>query len=305
MTLESYTTTINVARPTMDVFNAINQVTKWWSEDFEGSCAQVNDVFIINHAGLHYSKQKVIEFIPATKIVWLVTESKLDWLKKNKDEWTGTRMIFEIIGDGKEASLAFRHEGLGPDKACYETCKKGWDIVIDRWLRHFILFGQPSEEMLKAAEIRNSHFEDKTKGKNFHRAITVNGSVAETMKKISQVNRWWKQDFRGSAEFLNDRFTVPFGEPAYVEFVVSELAPGKKVAWEVTDCYLPWFTNKKEWNGTEVVFGLTEEDGKTKIDFTHVGLVPGIECYEVCEKGWNGHIDTLARFINEGQGLSH
>jgi hypothetical protein len=40
--------------------------------------------------------------------------------------------------------------------------------------------------------------------KNYHRTITVNASAEEAMKKISQVNLWWKKDFSGSAEKLND-----------------------------------------------------------------------------------------------------
>jgi len=139
--------------------------------------------------------------------------------------------------------------------------------------------------------------------KNFHRTITVNATATEAMKKISQLNRWWIKGFSGSAGKFNDTFTVPFGEPSFVTFVVSECVPGEKLVWKVTDCYLPWFNDKKEWNNTEVVFQLSQHNGKTQIDFTHVGLVPEIECYGVCEKGWNGHLNTLVKFINEGIGL--
>jgi len=148
--------------------------------------------------------------------------------------------------------------------------------------------------------------------KNYHRTIVVNASAEEAMKKISQINLWWRKDFSGSAEKLNDTFTVPFGEPSFVDFVVSEFVPGKKVVWKVTDCFLHWFEDKKEWNNTEVVFQLSPENGrpddpvgrgKTKIDFTHIGLVPEVECYGICEKGWNGHINTLLNFINDGKGL--
>ena len=59
----------------------------------------------------------------------------------------------------------------------------------------------------------------------------VNAPVEEAMRKISQVNLWWKKDFSGSAEKLNDKFTVPFGEPSFVDFVVSEFVPETKVAW--------------------------------------------------------------------------
>ena len=89
----SYTATLEVAQSPKEVFNGINNVTNWWSKDFEGSSTKLNDEFIINHPGQHYSKQKLIEVIPNKKNVWLVTESKLYWLK-NKEEWTNTKMIF-------------------------------------------------------------------------------------------------------------------------------------------------------------------------------------------------------------------
>ena len=141
-------------------------------------------------------------------------------------------------------------------------------------------------------------------GNNYHKTIAVNASQGEAIKKINQVI-WWKKDFQGNAGKLNDRFTVPFGEldgeKSFVDFVVSEFVPDKKVVWKVTDCNLPWFKDRKEWNDTEVVFELFEKDGKTEIDFTHVGLVPEVECYAACESGWNGHITTgLLNFINEG-----
>ena len=105
---------------------------------------------------------------------------------------------------------------------------------------------------------------------------------------------------------MNDKFTVPFGELngeiAFVDFMISELVPNKKVTWKVLDCNLPWFKDKKEWNNTEVVFILSEENGKTTIDFTHIGLVPEVDCYEACEKGWDGHITRdLVKFMNEGK----
>lgn len=88
--------------------------------------------------------------------------------------------------------------------------------------------------------------------RNYHRTIIVNASPEEAMKKISKVNLWWKKAFSGSAEKLNDKFTVPFDKEgiAFVNFRVSELQPEKKVVWKVTDCYLPWFNDKKEWNNT-------------------------------------------------------
>ncbi|MDR3715166.1 MAG: SRPBCC domain-containing protein [Puia sp.] len=139
--------------------------------------------------------------------------------------------------------------------------------------------------------------------RDFHRTLTVNASAGEALKKINQVHLWWARNFTGEAGKLNDRFSVRFGE-TFVDFQISELIPDKKVVWKVTDCNLHWIKAKKEWNGTEVVFEISAEDNKTKIDFTHLGLVPGIECYNDCEEGWDGHVTmSLAKLINEGKGM--
>ena len=142
MQTKSYTTTIEVARSPKDVFDHISEVSKWWSKDFEGSSTDLNDEFIIHHPERHYSKQKLIEVIPHKKIVWLVTESKLNWLEKNKHEWTNTKMIFEISAKGSKTLLHFTHEGLVPRKECYAMCRKGWDMVIKERLFSFIADGK-------------------------------------------------------------------------------------------------------------------------------------------------------------------
>src|SRR5246127_2923427 len=100
MTNKNYTATIEVAQSPEVIFSHINEVSKWWSKDFEGSSANLNDEFVICHPGQHYSKQKLVEFIPGKKVVWLVTDSELNWLEKDRAEWTGTRMIFELTTEG-------------------------------------------------------------------------------------------------------------------------------------------------------------------------------------------------------------
>ena len=46
---KNYTATIEVAQSPKEVFNAIKEVTKWWSKDFEGNSTKLNDEFVINH----------------------------------------------------------------------------------------------------------------------------------------------------------------------------------------------------------------------------------------------------------------
>ena len=142
MTNKNYTATIEVAKSPKDVFNCIKEVSKWWSKDFEGSSLKLNDEFVICHPGAHFSKQKLIEVIPDKKVVWLVTDSNLSWLEKDKHEWTNTKMIFEITTKGDRTLLHFTHEGLVPEKECYIRCEQGWNMVIKNWLFNFITDGK-------------------------------------------------------------------------------------------------------------------------------------------------------------------
>jgi len=61
--------------------------------------------------------------------------------------------------------------------------------------------------------------------------------------------------------------------------------------------------DKKEWNGTKIVWKISKRDYLTQIDFTHIGLVPEIECYDNCVKGWNQYVkESLFKLITEGKG---
>jgi hypothetical protein len=66
---KNFTTTIEVEKSATDVFNALKEVTKWWSKDFEGSSTKLNDEFTIHHPNQHYSKQQLIEVVSNEKIV--------------------------------------------------------------------------------------------------------------------------------------------------------------------------------------------------------------------------------------------
>jgi len=145
MEKKSFTATIEVAKTPQAVFKYItNDVAKWWGgKDLKGSSTYLHDEFIINHPNAHYSKQQLIEVIPGKKIVWLVTESTLYWLQKNKHEWTNTKMIFKIIAKEDKTVLHFTHQGLVPGMECYSMCHEGWNTVIKDYLFHLITDNKP------------------------------------------------------------------------------------------------------------------------------------------------------------------
>ena len=144
---------------------------------------------------------------------------------------------------------------------------------------------------------------DKMENQNYHRQVTVQKKAAEVVDEICHVSDWWAKDLTGSSSTVNDVFTVRFGE-TFVTFRITELVPGEKIVWHVNDCNLHWQNDKKEWNDTEVIWEVSPRNDSTQIDFTHVGLIPGVECYDQCVKGWDFYVaESLRKLINEGQGL--
>jgi hypothetical protein len=137
---------------------------------------------------------------------------------------------------------------------------------------------------------------------NYNCSITASVTPKQAMNGINNVSGWWAKNFEGKSENLNDVFTVHFGK-TFVTFKITEMVADKKVVWLATDGYMDWLKDKKEWDNTKVVFEIVEKGNATEIHFTHVGLAPGIECYNDCVKGWDQYVkDSLYKLLTENKG---
>ena len=84
---------------------------------------------------------------------------------------------------------------------------------------------------------------------------------------------------------------------------MTELVRGRTVAWRVLDNWMSFIGDQREWKGTEIRFDIAEHGGMTEVRFTHVGLVPQYECFEVCQDAWGMYVnDSLRSLIATGMG---
>jgi hypothetical protein len=141
MATKDFTTTIHVDKTPNEVFNAINNVRGWWQGTIEGNTDKLNDEFTYRMEEFHLSKQKLVEVIPNEKVVWLVTESQLNFIK-DKNEWTGTKIIFEISEKNNKTQLRFTHLGLVNEIECYDACSNAWSQLIQKSLFSLITTGK-------------------------------------------------------------------------------------------------------------------------------------------------------------------
>ena len=124
-----------------EAFKAIREVRAWWTEAVDGDTANLDDEFSVQFWDVHYSKQKLVEVVPYSKIVWLITESKLTFIKQ-EDEWTGTKIVFDITEKGNQTEVRFTQIGLTPQVACYKDCTNAWSGYITGSLKSLICTGK-------------------------------------------------------------------------------------------------------------------------------------------------------------------
>jgi hypothetical protein len=89
MTTPDFTTTVLVDKTPTEAFNAIKNISAWWSENIEGATDKLNDEFIYHYKDIHYCKLKLIELVRDQKVVWLVLDNYFKFTE-DKSEWKGT-----------------------------------------------------------------------------------------------------------------------------------------------------------------------------------------------------------------------
>ena len=143
---------------------------------------------------------------------------------------------------------------------------------------------------------------------DFTTTIVVEQTAEEAFNTILNVRAWWSglfdESFEGGSEKVGDEFSfLAGGGVHYTKQKLVELLPDKKVVWLVTDANLSFVDKTDEWKGTKISFEILEENNKTRIVFTHIGLVPEFECYDSCAPAWTQYVQQrLTHALNKTNG---
>ncbi|MEK0315014.1 SRPBCC family protein [Cohnella sp. 56] len=133
-------------------------------------------------------------------------------------------------------------------------------------------------------------------------SFTVDQSPEQVYTAINHVRGWWSEEIEGRTDELGE-FKYRHQDIHRCTLHITELVPGHKVVWHIADNYFNFVQDKSEWTGTDIVFEIAEKDGQTEVRFTHVGLVPAYECYDVCTDSWGIYIrGSLRDLIVQGKG---
>ncbi len=132
---------------------------------------------------------------------------------------------------------------------------------------------------------------------NYTTTFVVDQTPEDVFAAINNVRGWWSGDIEGETAKLGATFTYRYDDVHRSTHEITAFVPGKRVVWHVVEGYLNFVQDRSEWEGTDIVFDISEREGKTEMRFSHVGLVPAYECYDVCSNAWgtliHGNLRTL------------
>jgi hypothetical protein len=138
---------------------------------------------------------------------------------------------------------------------------------------------------------------------SFTASILVDQNPATAFNAIKNFRAWWSEDIEGRTDKLNEEFFYHYKDIHLCKIKLIEVVPDKKLVYKVLDNQFNFIKDKSEWVNTKLIFELISEADKTKVKFTHDGLVPESECYNVCYDAWSGYIKkSLYNLITTGKG---
>ena len=138
---------------------------------------------------------------------------------------------------------------------------------------------------------------------DFTTSIIVDQSPEEVFNAITNVRGWWSEQIEGSTAKQNDEFKYHYEDIHRCKVKLIEVIPNQKIVWLIEDNYFNFTEDEKEWTNTKPTFEISEKDGKTHLRFTHFGLVPDYECFEICQDAWTNYIqNSLKKLITTGKG---
>jgi len=298
MKSDSYRVCFSVAQSPEVVFAAILQPNQWWSQEIEGPTNRLGAEFRYHFREVHRARFCITDLVPGERVVWHVVENTFDFVK-DKTEWTGTDVIFQVHRVDGGTEVEFVHDGLVPAYECFDLCTQAWGTYITGSLKDLIETGKghpnPIEAVVTEARRRSEQ--------DFTVKLVVDRTPLQVFDAVNQVREWWSRDIGGATDQPGATFVFRYQDVHSSAQTITEWEPGKRVVWQVANSFLKMAENHNEWDGTRIVFDIQTHGNQTELTFTHEGLVPALDCYSDCVEGWTWFItDSLKSLLTTGKG---
>lgn len=247
-------------------------ITSWWAPT-TGSGDAGGTLEVSFFSGKERLVMQV-ERAVAGRVAWSVQQAP------GTPDWVGTTIFFDVAEAGDGAMLHFRHQGLTPELECYDMCDAGWTYYLGSLVSYV--------ELSQIADTGDSFVSTKT-------VAASPDAVLAALRATESVTDWWGPA-TGSAE-AGGTFEVSFLNGRQVIRLDVEPTSHRRVVWSVDSAPLT-----PDWAGTTIVFEVEDNGDGATIRFRHQGLIPELECYEMCHEGWTHYLGSLVSYVETAQG---
>ncbi len=140
---------------------------------------------------------------------------------------------------------------------------------------------------------------------SFKTEVIIEGSPSQVFEALTKgVQQWWGYT-DNTVHKMSDVFTTSF-DKTYWKFEITEYVPHSKLTWSCIDArhiHEGYNGIEKEWLDTNVKWEIVPLLDKVKVYFEHEGLVPELNCYELCSNVWQMFlVSSLKKYVETGEG---
>ncbi len=125
----------------------------------------------------------------------------------------------------------------------------------------------------------------------------INASRSDVFKAISTIDglaHWWTTQTTGSSD-LGGVIQFRFGDFGGPDMKVTELIPDERIVWECME-------SNHGWKGHTFIFFIDENEGKTRVRFSHSGWNDEDDFYAICTFAWGRYMESLRQLCQIGKG---
>jgi len=143
--------------------------------------------------------------------------------------------------------------------------------------------------------------------RSYSSEIVVSEKPEKVYKAITQgIDKWWTE-LTNQALKVGDQLVVRFEKNTSWIMTISKTIPNRSLIWTVVEANhdLDNISKKDEWKGTTIKWEIVEKKNGSKVTLTHQGLVPKLECFEICQAGWNYFLGSLKDYLETGNGYPY
>lgn len=302
MKQQDFTTSITVDATPQQVFDAINNVRGWWSENIDGDTDELNSEFSYHYQDVHRCRIKITDMQPGTKVVWHVLDNYFKFTS-DTTEWKDTYVVFDITEKEGKTELKFTHQGLVPTYECYQVCHDAWTHYIQDSLKKLITTGKGNatpKETGASITVPSEQERDQSTTKSIWHRLLIKTPVETVYHAITTqegLAGWWTPDTIAKPE-TGTRMRFGFGPDYYKEMEVTGLKPYSLVQWRCIKAF-------EDWIGTTLTFELEPHQKGCFLLFHHDGWAAYTPEFASCSFDWALFFRSLKSLCETGKGFPY